>query len=61
MCPKQKCARKCDEDSGDCPAFAVDYTRNRCFKLDRNTQGRSTVILSSPGKSYFEKVCVRGE
>lgn len=49
------------KDSSECPAFAVDYRNNRCFKLDRNTQGRSLDIMSSPGKSYFEKICVRGQ
>ncbi|KAK8733711.1 hypothetical protein OTU49_006441, partial [Cherax quadricarinatus] len=51
--------KRCLDDSGECPAFAVDYRNNRCFKLDRNTQGRGQEIVSSPGKSYFEKICVR--
>ena len=58
---QQKCALRCHEDSSECPAFAVDYVLGRCFQLDRNTQGRNTDIISSPGKSYFEKICVRGE
>lgn len=55
----EKCARQCMDDSGECPAFAVDYINTRCFKLDRNTQGRVQDIVESPGKSYFEKICVR--
>ncbi|KAG7162250.1 putative PAN domain-containing protein 5 [Homarus americanus] len=55
----EKCAKLCLDDSGECPSFAVDYRNNRCFKLDRNTQGRAIDIVSSPGKSYYEKICVR--
>ncbi|XP_045103923.1 uncharacterized protein LOC123499645 isoform X7 [Portunus trituberculatus] len=57
----EKCASRCREDSGECPAFAVDYVLGRCFQLDRNTQGRNTDIISTPGKSYFEKICVRAK
>nr|XP_045584142.1 uncharacterized protein LOC123746573 isoform X2 [Procambarus clarkii] len=55
----EKCGQRCLEDTGECPAFAVDYRNSRCFKLDRNTQGRGQEIISAPGKSYFEKICVR--
>ncbi|KAK7068490.1 hypothetical protein SK128_019532, partial [Halocaridina rubra] len=56
----EKCARRCMDDSANCPAFAIDYASSRCLKLDRNTQGRKNDIVESIGKSYFEKVCVRG-
>lgn len=33
-----ECSQLCQDDGSDCPAFAVDYGGQRCFKLDRNTQ-----------------------
>ena len=33
----------------------------RCFKLDRNTQGRGDSLAPRDGSSYFEKICLRGE
>jgi hypothetical protein len=32
------CAKMCADLGAECPAFAVDYAGQRCFKLDRNTQ-----------------------
>ena len=42
-----------------CPAYKVDYENTRCFKLDRNTQGRNNELAEADGVSYFEKSCVR--
>ena len=35
-----ECSKLCSGEGSDCPAFAVDYAGQRCFKLDRNTQVR---------------------
>ena len=33
------CAEACSSIGADCPSFSVDYGGQRCFKMDRNTQG----------------------
>lgn len=55
------CSSLCSQVGSDCPAFAVDYSGQRCFKLDRNTQGRGDSLAPRDGSSYFEKICLRGE
>ncbi|KAI9559609.1 hypothetical protein GHT06_013614 [Daphnia sinensis] len=54
------CGRTCLEMGGDCPAYSVDYAQGRCFKLDRNSQGRAQELTIREGMSYFEKICLRG-
>ena len=44
----------------DCPAFSIDYNGQRCFSLDRNTQGRGDDLAERDGTNYFEKICLRG-
>ena len=44
----------------ECPAFAIDYNGQRCFSLDRNTQGRGDDLAERDGTNYFEKICLRG-
>ena len=34
--------------------------QGRCFKLDRNSQGRAQELNIREGMSYFEKICLRG-
>ncbi|XP_046464235.1 uncharacterized protein LOC124210016 isoform X1 [Daphnia pulex] len=55
-----ECGRTCLEMGGDCPAYSVDYAQGRCFKLDRNSQGRAQELTIREGMSYFEKICLRG-
>ena len=38
-----ECSKLCSGEGSDCPAFAVDYAGQRCFKLDRNTQVRQSL------------------
>ena len=45
----------------DCPSFTVDYGGQRCFKMDRNTQGRGDTLARRDGTNYFEKICLRGQ
>ena len=33
-----RCTNLCADEGADCPAFTIDYSGQRCFKLDRNTQ-----------------------
>ena len=48
-----RCTNLCADDGADCPAFTIDYSGQRCFKLDRNTQvypffnSKSLRIMSS--------------
>ena len=35
-----RCKNLCADEGADCPAFTIDYSGQRCFKLDRNTQVR---------------------
>lgn len=37
-----------------------EWLKGRCFKLDRNTQGRAQELTIREGMSYFEKICLRG-
>lgn len=56
-----ECSNLCSSLGADCPAFSVDYGGQRCFKMDRNTQGRGDTLAPRDGSNYFEKVCLRGE
>ena len=47
-------------EGADCPAFSIDYNGQRCFSLDRNTQGRGDDLAERDGSNYFEKICLRG-
>ncbi|XP_046406709.1 uncharacterized protein LOC124171575 isoform X1 [Ischnura elegans] len=55
-----ECSVRCLEAGSDCPAFSLDYGAMKCFKLDRNTQGRGSELLPREGESFFEKICLRG-
>ncbi|CAB3367593.1 Hypothetical predicted protein [Cloeon dipterum] len=55
-----ECSQRCLESGSDCPAFILDYAAMKCFKLDRNTQGRGSDLAARDGQSYFEKICLRG-
>jgi hypothetical protein len=55
-----ECGARCLEAGSDCPAFTLDYNSMKCFKLDRNTQGRGSELSPREGQSYFEKICLRG-
>lgn len=55
-----ECGARCLESGSDCPAFSLDYNAMKCFKLDRNTQGRGADLSPREGHSYFEKICLRG-
>ena len=35
-----ECSNLCSGMGSECPAFTVDYGGQRCFKMDRNTQGQ---------------------
>ncbi len=56
-----ECASLCSDQGSDCPAFSVDYGGQRCFKMDRSTQGRGDTLAPRDGTSYFERICLRGE
>ena len=43
-----ECSKLCSGEGSDCPAFAVDYAGQRCFKLDRNTQVRRQCLKRLP-------------
>jgi len=57
----QECAQLCVDQGADCPSFSIDYNGQRCFVLDRNTQGRGDDLMPRDGSNYFEKICLRGE
>lgn len=56
-----ECSDACSNLGSDCPSFSVDYGGQRCFKMDRNTQGRGDTLAPRDGTNYFEKICLRGE
>ena len=51
-----RCTNLCADEGADCPAFTIDYSGQRCFKLDRNTQVRffSLSFLKYIVKNYLE-------
>jgi len=57
----KECSRLCVDQGADCPAFSIDYNGQRCFTLDRNTQGRGDDLVERDGTNYFEKICLRGK
>ncbi|XP_023323415.1 uncharacterized protein LOC111697594 [Eurytemora carolleeae] len=57
----KECAQLCVDQGADCPAFSIDYNGQRCFVLDRNTQGRGDDLMPRDGTNYFEKICLRGQ
>ena len=56
-----ECSNLCSGLGSDCPSFSVDYGGQRCFKMDRNTQGRGDTLAPRDGANYYEKICLRGE
>ena len=45
----------------ECPALVIDYSNQRCYRLDRNTQGRSRDLQPREDYNYFEKICLGRE
>ncbi|CAB4063246.1 unnamed protein product [Lepeophtheirus salmonis] len=56
----EKCSELCTGLDSDCPSFSLDYSGQRCFKLDRNTQIRGDSLAPRDGTNYFEKICLKG-
>ena len=54
------CASRCEDDTR-CKAFNMDYNRNECQSLTRNSDDNLFNLRSSSGVSYFEAVCLRGQ
>ena len=59
------CAEACSSIGADCPSFSVDYGGQRCFKMDRNTQGTPYLKrISKPTKKMKMReiiISVEGE
>ena len=45
----------------ECPALVIDYSNQRCYRLDRNTQGRTRDLQPREDYNYFEKICLGRE
>lgn len=56
--PFEECRSAC-HNLKDCLAFVYEHNPGHCFKLDRNSQGRSTTFFANGSSSYFEKVCLQ--
>ena len=39
----------------------IDYSNQRCYKLDRNTQGRTRDLQPREDYNFFEKICLARE
>ena len=39
----------------------IDYSDQRCYKLDRNTQGRTRDLQPRDDYNFFEKICLSRE
>ncbi|GAB6029738.1 hypothetical protein CHUAL_005456 [Chamberlinius hualienensis] len=57
------CLNQCLTMGSTCPAVVIDYIHSACYRLDRNSQGRDTDLVSTSdsGYSYFEQVCLQGK
>ena len=53
------CARRCESDSR-CLGFNMDYNRNECQAVSKNSENNLFNLRSSTGVSYFEAICLRG-
>lgn len=53
------CEAACDRLGVTCQAASVDFARETCVKLDRNSQGRSLDLKMVVGRTFVEKVCLR--
>lgn len=54
------CARECRSEA-DCKGFNMDYNRNECQKLNKNSDSNLFNLRTSPGMSFFEAICLRGK
>ena len=55
----QDCGRKCENDPR-CLGFNMDYNRNECQAVSKNSDNNLFNLRSSTGVSYFEAICLRG-
>ena len=53
------CGRACEQDSS-CKGFNMDYNRNECQAVTKNSENNLFNLRKSPGVSYFEAICLRG-
>lgn len=52
------CVNSCSQLGLLCRVAVMDHSRSSCFKLDRNSQGRSNELITVPEKIFLEKTCL---
>jgi len=55
-----ECGGQCLQVGSDCPAFALDYVSQKCFKLDRNTQVELHIHETNPHTVETEDIWFMG-
>ncbi|XP_022243343.1 uncharacterized protein LOC106460834 [Limulus polyphemus] len=56
-----ECQNACQRLGDRCRAFVIQYGEyQRCFWLDNAAVDNSDALTSTPGMTYFEKICLRG-
>lgn len=54
------CVEKCEADA-KCMGFNMDYNRNECQWLAKNSENNLFNLRPSSGVSFFEAICLRGK
>ena len=54
------CVRRCKSDT-KCMGFNMDYERNECQGVTKNSKNNLFNLLPSSGVSFFEAICLKGK
>ena len=53
------CGRRCESDTR-CMGFNMDYNRNECQAVTKNSKNNLFNLRPSSGVSFFEAICLKG-
>ena len=54
------CGRRCESDTR-CMGFNMDYNRNECQAVIKNSKNNLFNLRPSSGVSFFEAICLKGK
>ena len=54
------CASRCEAD-GRCKGFNMDYNRNECQSVVKNSENNLFNLRPATGSTFFEAICLTGE
>ena len=55
-----ECSKRCEDDAR-CKGFNMDYNRNECQALTKNSEKNLFNLRPSSGVTYFEAICLKGK